>query len=112
MVVRIPLSLVKCRLYHGRWGFFLIFHKKCSTKSRKNDKINLQQLKALQDLHCLPCFQNLVGNMKSETAKWQTFLHHTEPETVIPQEMLFEFLGGGGNSRVSCAPSRATQTVL
>merc|ERR1719362_808182 len=47
-------------------------------------KLNQQQLKALQDLHLLPCFQGLVGSIKANQSSWQAFMDHAEPESTIP----------------------------
>lgn len=47
-------------------------------------KLNNQQLKGLQDLHLLPCFAGLVGNLQAKEAEWLKFLEHLEPETVMP----------------------------
>eukprot|EP00439_Symbiodinium_sp_Y106_P030402 s829_g3.t1 len=47
-------------------------------------KLNNQQLKGLQDLHLLPCFSGLVGNIQAKETEWLKFLEHLEPETVMP----------------------------
>merc|ERR1719215_353045 len=46
--------------------------------------LNPQQLKALQDLHSLPCFHGLAGNMKEQESQWKAFLDHNEAEDKIP----------------------------
>jgi len=48
-------------------------------------KLNSQQLKALQDLHLLPCFSALVGNIQEKESEWLQFMEHLEPETAMPQ---------------------------
>jgi len=48
-------------------------------------RLNAQQIKALQDLHLLPCFQDLVGHISSNEAKWKAFLDHLEPESHFPE---------------------------
>eukprot|EP00931_Biecheleriopsis_adriatica_P034702 TRINITY_DN20021_c0_g5_i1.p1 TRINITY_DN20021_c0_g5~~TRINITY_DN20021_c0_g5_i1.p1 ORF type:complete len:4603 (-),score=1119.02 TRINITY_DN20021_c0_g5_i1:34-13842(-) len=47
-------------------------------------KLNNQQLKGLQDLHLLPCFSGLVGNIQAKESEWLAFLEHLEPEKAIP----------------------------
>jgi len=47
-------------------------------------KLNSQQLHALQDLHLLPCFAGLVGDISANESKWAVMLDHLEPETVMP----------------------------
>jgi len=48
------------------------------------NNLSPQQLKSLQDLHTLPCFEGLVGHIKEREAAWKNFLEHSEPESVIP----------------------------
>ena len=47
-------------------------------------KLNSQQLKGLQDLHLLPCFSGLVGNIQAKESEWLRFMEHLEAEMAIP----------------------------
>jgi len=49
-----------------------------------NGKLNGQQVKGLQELHLLPAFQGLAGNIKSSQSKWEAWLAHFEPENALP----------------------------
>jgi len=53
-------------------------------KAVLTSKLNQQQIKGLQDLHSIPCFQGLVGSIKSNESAWVTFLDHIEAENAIP----------------------------
>ena len=47
-------------------------------------KLNSQQLKALQELHLLPCFSGLVGHIQAKESEWLAFMEHLEAEMSIP----------------------------
>lgn len=54
-------------------------------KDVMKSKLNNQQMKGLQDLHLLPCFSGLVGDIQANEASWLSCIDSLEPEQHIPQ---------------------------